>query len=56
MTDTQILNKLFSVMSLQYKNDKVFKMLLKKGVFPYAWFDNLKKNSKEKKNIKRRFP
>ena len=30
MTNTQIHRKLFPNMSLQYKNDKVFKMLLKK--------------------------
>ena len=48
MTNTQILKKLFPDMSLQYKNDKVFKMLLKKGVFPYAWFDNLNKLKRKK--------
>ncbi len=46
--DIQILRQSFPVMSLKYKNDKIFKTLLKKDVFPYAWFDNLVKLKRKK--------
>jgi len=48
MTNIQILRKLFPTMSLKYENDDIFKILLKKGVFPYAWFDNLVKLGRKK--------
>ena len=49
MTNIKTLKQKFPTMSLKYENDEMFKMLLKKGVFPYAWFDNL--NKLTRKNI-----
>ena len=44
-TNVDTLRQHFPNVSASFKNDKRFKMLLRKGVFPYSWFTSLEKLS-----------
>lgn len=42
-TDVNNLRALFPAVSNEFKNDNQFKLILRKGCFPYNWFDNIEK-------------